>query len=442
MNKPTVVLNHVKFVETSKSAASSRLMPALRSVGQSVPTNCSVMEDVEAGITPAVIDEIITALTKPLTKEEQYPTKEVEKPQRITFKGNLQEVNQFFYKRGWTDGLPIIPPTEEAVAEMLTGTDLPPDHVVTRIIPRMGKATVEKIAVNAVMAGALPTYMPVLIATLQAIMEPRGNFANAEVSTYSFAPCCLVNGPIRKDLHINSGTGAMSPGDIANAAIGRAIGLLIKNIGGARKGIEDMGSHGNPLKYSLVIAENEEENPWEPLHVQEGLKKEDSAVTVFYVSSLIQVQPYGTSDDLILKSAAYNIPPLKRGLICFLLIPPRAKTLADKGWTKEDIAAFISEYARAPLSHHQEYLGAKFMRGEKMRLSNPLDNPNESMSILRDPRWIRVFVSGGLGDKTAMLMGSQGGGPTAWVTKKIELPANWDKLVEKYKGLVPTHLRY
>ena len=113
-----------------------------------------------------VIDEIVAALTRPLTAEEEVSQspKESEKPARIIFKGNLEEVNRFFYKRGWTDGLPIIPPTEEAVAEMLTGTDLPPDHLVAKLEPRLGKATVEKIAINAVMAGALPTYMPLLIA--------------------------------------------------------------------------------------------------------------------------------------------------------------------------------------------------------------------------------------------------------------------------------------
>ena len=111
------------------------------------------------------MDDIVSSLTTPLTEDERSPKpKKIEKQEQIVFKGDLKEINRFFYKRGWTDGFPIIPPTEEEVAEMLTGTDLLPDHVVAKIIPRMGKATVEKIAVNAVMAGALPTYMPVLIA--------------------------------------------------------------------------------------------------------------------------------------------------------------------------------------------------------------------------------------------------------------------------------------
>ena len=156
---------------------------------------------------------------------------------------------------------------------MMTGTDLPADHVVAKLIPRLGKATIEKIAINAVMAGALPTHMPVLIAAVQTLMDPRSRFDTFEVSTGSWAPFFVVNGPIRNDIHINCSSGALSPGDIANAAIGRAMGLIVKNIGGARKGVEDMGVFGNPGKYSLVLGEYEEESPWEPLHVERGFQK-------------------------------------------------------------------------------------------------------------------------------------------------------------------------
>ena len=137
---------------------------------------------------------------------------------------------------------------------MLAGTDLPPDHLVGRIIPRLGKVTVEKIAVNAVMAGALPTYMPLLIAGVEALLDPVANFGTFEVSTGSWAPFWVVNGPIRGQLRFNSGSGALSPGDIANAAFGRAMGLIVKNLGGARKAMEEMGVLGNPAKYTMVIA--------------------------------------------------------------------------------------------------------------------------------------------------------------------------------------------
>jgi hypothetical protein len=241
-------------------------MPGVRVLGTPIACESTVAEDIQAGIDGA-LDQIIAALTDPLTEEEKSPGKFVETPSRIALTGTLEEVNEFFYRNGWGDGLPILPPTEEAVADMLTGTDLPPDHVVTKLIPRMGKATVEKIAVNAVMAGALPTYMPVLIAAVDALSDPKTRFDTFEVSTGSWAPLLVINGPVRNDIHLNMSSGMMSPGDLPNAAIGRAMGLIVKNIGGARKGIEDMGTLGDAMKYTLVIGENEENSPWEPLHV-------------------------------------------------------------------------------------------------------------------------------------------------------------------------------
>ena len=147
-NKPTVTLAFEYFANDARSAASSKGMPGIRVVFESIVSECTDIEEIEAGIT-AVMDGIFTALTDPLTEEEKSPgPKELEEPARIVFKGNLEEVNRFFYQRGWTDGLPVTPPTEEAVAEMLTGTDLPAEHLVAKLEPRLGKATVEKIAIS------------------------------------------------------------------------------------------------------------------------------------------------------------------------------------------------------------------------------------------------------------------------------------------------------
>ena len=435
-NKPTAVLCSKSFVSDAKSAASSKGMPGIRIVPESVPPEWTIMEEIQSGVT-VVMDDIAAALTKPLTAEEKSPKPEgVEKPSRIIFKGNLEEVNRFFYKRGWADGLPIIPPTEEAVREMLTGTDLPPDHAVAKVIPRLGKATVEKIAINAVMAGALPTYMPLLITGVQAVMEKKAGFGAWEVSTGSNAPCWIVNGPIRNDLNINSGSGSLSPGDIANAAIGRAMGLIIKNIGGARKGIEDMGEFGNPGKYSMVIAENEEASPWEPMHVEHGFNRGDSAVTVFFPNSFTQIFGYGSNDRGILSSIIYNVAPPREGVTCLMLNPEHARILASKGWTKREIKVFMSEYARVPFYHLRSYWDPDLAREKKLPI-----NPQDSVSILNNPDSIRVLVTGGPGNWISLLLGPPSKS-SDWVTKKVELPANWDKLVQKYKGIVPTYAHY
>jgi hypothetical protein len=433
-NTPIVALCNKDFLIDARSAASSKGMPGLQVVAETVPCECNVIEQIDAGVN-AAMDDIIAALTKPLTEEERSPKpKEVEKPTRIVFRGNLEEVNRFFYRRGFTDGLPIIPPTEEAVAEMLTGTELPADHVVAKIIPRLGKATVEKIAINAVMAGALPIYMPVLIAGVQAVMDSDSGFISYEVSTGSFIPFWIINGPIRKDLNVNSGQGALSPGDIANAAIGRAMGLIIKNMGGARKGVEDMGTLGNPGKYTMVIAENEEESPWEPLHVERGFKKEDSTVTVSFPNSFWQLTQYGSDDKGILRAIIYNLHP-STSQLCLMFTPTHARFLASTGWTKREIATYISQHTRAPVYRFTEYYGNMLDRTNRMR--DLLMNPEDSISIINNPDSIWMFVGGGSG----MWIGAITG-PMGRITKKVELPSNWDKLVQKYKDIVPTYARY
>ena len=295
-HKPAVALVNEGFLNDARSAAAGKGMPGARFVKQTVPCECTVTEKIEAGVADAMGD-VIAALTTPLKPEEESPQP---RPTEVTrgsvFSGDLLEVQRFFYKRGWTDGLPILPPTREAVDEMLTGTDLPPDHVVGKMIPRLGKATVEKIAINAVMAGALPTAMPILIAGIDAMLDPQSSFGIFEVSTGSWAPFFIINGPIREQIRLNGSTGALSPGDIANASIGRAMGLIVKNLGGARKGVEDMGVLGNPGKYSMVLAENEEASPWEPHHVQYGFGANDNCVTVSFPNSYVQIVPRGTDD--------------------------------------------------------------------------------------------------------------------------------------------------
>ena len=428
-NKPTVVLANTDFYTDAKSAASGKGVP-MRIISESVPPECTVSEQIRAGVVSAM-DDIVASLTNPLTPDEKSPKpKEIEKQQRIVFKGDLKEIHRFFYKRGWTDGFPIIPPTEEEVAEMLTGTDLPPEHVVAKIIPRMGKATVEKIAVNAVMAGALPTYMPVLIAGIQALLEPEIRFGTTEVSTASWIPFWIINGPIRHDLNVNHGSGVLSPGDIANATIGRAMGLIIKNIGGARKGVEDMGIYGNPGKYTMVSGEDEEGSPWEPMHVEHGFEKEDSCITLSFPTATSQASTFGTDGDSIIRSIISHISGWQ---VTIMMNKQHARALAEGGWTKREIAEYIFEYARKPAINTQEYWG----QWGPFRRKQPL-NPDYQVALFRSPELIRILVAGGAGALFTKLIN----GGTGWVTKKISLPSNWSDLVAKYRDVVPTYVRY
>ena len=443
LGKPGVVIANKGFVPDAKTAASGRGMPGVRIVSSPVIPNCTIVEEIDAGIS-GVMKEIIDGLTRPLTGEEQSPQPKQEDHSRIVFKGSVKEVNRFFYKRGWTDGLPVMPPTEEEVAEMLTGTDLPADHVIGKLIPRLGKVTVEKIAINAVMAGALPTYMPVLIAATEILMDKRVYFGQFGVSTGAFAPMWLINGPIRNDLHINCKTGILSPGDIANSGIGRAISLVIKNIGGIRKGMEDMGVMGNAGKIGMVVGENEEESPWAPLHVDHGFSKEESAITVHFMDNSQVITPYHTDDNGILRVLIDNIHPGRQLVYTIIFNAETAKILAGRGWSKQDVREFISEYARVPAYQHRVwervFTEATPNPWGLRRQQMPI-HPEETMRIIPNPDWIRIVIAGG----PLSSMGLYGGDHfdvQTWVTKKIQLPANWNKLVAKYKNVVHHYAFY
>jgi hypothetical protein len=434
--KPTVIYIFEHFYNDAMSAASSKGMPAVRIVPETIVSESTVREDIETAI-KSVFGKVVTALTQPLTTDEKSPRKhEPENPPRIIFKGTLEDVNRFFYQRGWTDGLPIIPPTEETVAEMLTGTDLPADNLVEKLEPRLGKATVEIIAINAVMAGCLPTYMPLLISGVHAWAANPMPSAMA-VSTGSWAPFWLINGPITRDIHINSSYGATSPGDIANATIGRAMSLIIKNICGIRKKVEDMGVFGNPGKYTFVAAENEENSPWEPMHVERGFDKDDSTITLTFPQSFQQLLPFGTDAKGILSTVVGSIVPARFGLFTLVLTPNNAQSLANAGWSKQAIKDYIIKNTRVPDDYYQRLgLGTPKPAEQAIFLTtgsgSEIFRPSQS-----NPDPVQIFVYGGFGS----WMGFLQGGP-APITTKAELPKNWTQLVKKYKNIIPSYLRY
>ncbi len=434
--KPVATYVFEHFANDAMSAASSKGMPVLRIVPESIVSESTVVKDVEAAV-KAVFDDVVAVLTKPLTANEKSPKRrETENPPRIIFKGTLAEVNRFFYMRGWTDGLPVIPPTDEAVKEMMTGTDFPSDHLVEKMEPRLGKATIEKIAINAVMAGCLPTCMPLLIAGVQALTSnPVCGMMAA--STGSFSPFWLINGPIAKDINIRSTYGAASPGDIANASFGRAMGLITKNIRGIRKQIEDMGVLGNPGKYSWVTAENEENSPWEPLHIERGFKKTDSTVTVMFPQSYQQMMPFGTDDKGIMATITGSVVPARQGSFAVLLTPTNAQSIAKGGWSKKALKEYIAKNTIVP----DDYFSRLGLKTDKPFDRGDVTGPGISPQIFRpsplNPDPVQIFVFGGFGSWMGLLQG----GPNP-ITRKVELPRNWAQLVKKYKNIVPNYVKY
>jgi hypothetical protein len=285
---PTVAMHTQMFAAVARSVARVNGAPRMRQVFVPHPVMGKTPEELRAyvdGVDPLsgrpVMQEVVEGLTGALNDEDVKGLTFERSTPRLCEPATEAELHRLFHDSGWTDYLPIILPTEERVAEMLTHTSRKPEEVVGHMTPthfrEYWEYTVEKVAVHAVMAGARPAYFPVILALAASGSSARGS------STSSMASMAVVNGPIRQEIGMNAGIGAMGPYNHANATIGRTYGLLSQNLqGGSTPGHTYMGSQGNAYAYSsLTFAENEERSPWEPLHVQRGFKPTDSVVSVF-----------------------------------------------------------------------------------------------------------------------------------------------------------------
>ncbi|MFH1487004.1 MAG: hypothetical protein ABIH46_13105, partial [Chloroflexota bacterium] len=307
-----------------------------------------------------------------------------------------------FYGRGWTDGLPIVPPTEERVINMMGGTKKGPQELIATIPPKWGPATVENVAINAVMAGCVPEYMPVIIAAMQAMTEGHFNLYGVQATTHPVAPLAIVNGPIAKKLDINAGYGLFGPGTRANAAIGRAIRLILVNVGGAVPGRLDRATHGQPSKYSYCIAENEDENPWEPLHVELGFAPDVSTVTVCPSESPHNINDHDSNTAVgILTTVAgtmaitgSNNTHMMGGEPMVAFGPEHAATVAKDGLSKADVKKFLFEKARIPYS---KLPPEAIERRRKTPERYGSFDENTNFPVCQSPEDIMVIVAGGAG---------------------------------------------
>jgi hypothetical protein len=266
----------------------------------------------------------------------------------------MTQAYEHAYEQGWTDGLPIIPATTEAVQRFVAAAGRAAEEVIGLIQPRQGRATVEVLAVNAVMAGCRPEYMPVIIAALEGLTDKGFPLEFIQVTTNPMTPFLLINGPIRQRLDINSGTGCLGPGWRANATIGRAIRLILQNVGGALPGVYSKSSFASPLRYSYICGENEEENPWTPFHVEHGFDRHDSTVTVFKASNYCNISGgEGVGPEEILRQIATNMPPMYGGGDGALLLlgVNHARSLYEAGLSKRDLQEQLWSLARLPAHH-------------------------------------------------------------------------------------------
>lgn len=265
---------------------------------------------------------------------------------------------EFMFDQGFSDGLPLVPPTPERVLRMLSGTARDPQEVIGVMPPNMGEVTLEKLAINSVMAGCRPEYLPVIITAVEAILTEAYNIHGVMATTMGASPVLVVNGPIRERIGMNARLGALGQGNRANATIGRAVRLAIRNLGGARPGGTERSTLGNPMKFTMCFAEHEERNPWEPLHVERGFAAEDSVVTVFTMTSgptLIvdqdsrQASQLAGSFGLALESAFHPKAHFATEVL-LVVCPEHVDTLVRGGYSKADIRARIQEVTARPLA--------------------------------------------------------------------------------------------
>jgi hypothetical protein len=267
------------------------------------------------------------------------------------------EAIEFYFQKGWTDGLPVVPPTENKILEMLDYVKKEPNEIIGEIPVRRRTITAEKIAINAVMAGCLPAYMPVIVAAVEALCEPSFSVHGPMTSTSGMGMLLIINGPIAEDLNMNAGENLFGPGCRANATIGRTIRLILMNVCGAIPGILDRSTLGHPGKYSYCIAENEAISPWEPLHVERGFLKEMSAVTVFAADSPHQVfNALSRTPEGILTTLADVMGNLGRltvsgsGEFVVIIGQEHMKQISGAGWAKADIRSFLAQKAQRSIA--------------------------------------------------------------------------------------------
>ena len=334
---------------------------------------------------------------------------------------DFEAVNEEFYRRRMTDGLPIIPPTAARVERMLGGTRQAPGKVLGAMGPLFGEATVEKVAVNAVMAGCAPEYLPVVLAAIEAMTDPAFNLYAINTTTHPCNPMIVVNGPLRETLRINGGYNCMGGGWRANATIGRAVRLCMINIGGGIAGEGDRATHGTPAKLSFCLAENEEASPYEPLHVRRGFKAGQSTVTVHGSEAPHEVNNHTSTDALgVLKTLASTVATLgsnnsylNTGEMAVCLGPEHAHTIARDGFTVEDLQEYLFVHAR----NRGSDLVAIGRGGNKSTKPFMENDPHALVPVVMRAEDFLVFVAGGAG-KHSMIMPSFG--YTRSVTRAIE----------------------
>ena len=430
---PTVLFTAQTFVHDAHRSAASFGLPGLPLAVVPLPFSNQTPEAVH-GMAREAFAQVVAGLTGPVEAPATTPPESLD--ERLVYEAEdllaaADRMTADFLARGWSDGFAVVPPTERAVAAMLGGTRRSPDEVVATLEPGFGLATVRTLAVNAVMAGGAPALMPLLIAAVRCLAEPKMYLRNKAMSTGPHAPLVLVNGPRGRTAGLNAGICALGPGapSAANTALGRALRLCMMNVGHTYVGVSDMDTIGSPLKYSLCCAENEAQSPWEPYHVAAGgLPREASAVTVHFVYGMCELHDFtsATAEGLaeVFATAATNVAQVGTALWLIgrradprykteekehnllFICPEHAQIFARAGWGRRQIQEALYRLARVPFRTAMLNKEAKAMAAAHPELSWLHDHPDLAIPVVETPDCFDIAVVGGAAGRGAYFYGA------------------------------------
>lgn len=338
------------------------------------------------------------------------PDDSTTRPALVKLPAEPERFFQAALEQGWSDGLPVLAPTRDAVAAMIQSCSLPAEHSLGAIPPLNGAATVEKIAANAVMAGCLPEYFPLVLAAVKGVVQPGYNLDGVQTTTGNVAPVVLVNGPCRDELKINYGANVLGQGWRANATIGRALRFVLTNIGGATPGVFDKSTLGQPAKFTFCFGENEAQNPWEPLHVERNFARAENVVNVFGCSGVNSAVDMAsrTAKGLLKTFALTMMGGLASGVtsteVMFAVCPEHAEIFARQGYDKTAIRAALFEMARVP----HNLISDENLELLSKRRPQWFENSSHHVGAVDRPEDIWLVVAGGAGAKSAYLPGRTG----------------------------------
>ncbi len=418
------------------------------------PRGPQLNEIQEMGLGEQLADQIIAALSQRLPPPVQVVTEE--QPELLRFSGvtwdeAVQNMEKHFLQHCWSDGLPLVPPTEEAVHRMLEGTDLAADHVVAVVEPGRGKATVEKIAINAVMAGCLPQYLPVILAAVEALTDPRSDLRGVQCTAGLVSPLLIASGPkLIEQLNINDSFSTIGPGWRANATIGRSIRLIMINLGHSWPGKNDMKPLGSPFKYVTLMAENESGYGgfWEPIRVAEGFTCDQPTLSVMPTHSWqvdVALSHQGSLDKLVelltaQARAKYDKTAQNWGMDNLILINPTLFEFVRKARkSRSDLQRILYEAMQVPCRIFFEGMEPKAEQLGPVRIPDWLvergkADPEALAPLVAQPESLKIVVAGGMGVMFCAYISTWGYGPAYFVTRAVKFPRNWEGLLRKYEG--------